>query len=109
MSPTNGMHRERSGPLAYMASNGIAANLLMCGIIAAGLVSWTGLEREAWPTVPFYHIEVSMVYPGATPEEAEESIVVKIEDELTTLASVSRVGVSGVRQYEISIEVPLQR
>ena len=199
MSPTDGMHRERSGPIAYMATNGVAANLLMWGIIAAGVVSFTGLEREAWPTVPFYHIEVSMAYPGATPEEVEESIVVKIEDqvsglddvkavksvaapgiasvriemdsgtdmaqalddiesavnriqsfptgaerpqftemnnrqsmmrllvhgdvserslkelayqiedELTTLPSVSQVDVSGVRQYEISIEVPLQR
>ncbi|MDE2975745.1 MAG: efflux RND transporter permease subunit, partial [Gemmatimonadota bacterium] len=77
-----GDHRERSGPLAYMAGNRIAANILMMGIVAAGLVSLTGLEREAWPVTPFYHIEVSMAYPGATPEEIEESIVVKIEDQV---------------------------
>ena len=81
MSPDNGNHKEPSGPIAYMVGNSVAANLLMWAIIAAGLVSLTGLEREAWPTVPFYHIEVSMVYPGATPEEIEESIVVKIEDQ----------------------------
>ncbi len=46
--------RERSGPIAYMASNGIAANLPMMGIIAAGLVSLTGIDREASPTTPFY-------------------------------------------------------
>ncbi|MCY3735094.1 MAG: hypothetical protein OXG13_01755, partial [Gemmatimonadaceae bacterium] len=69
MSPDNGNHGERPGPLAYMAGNGVAANLLMWAIIAAGLVSLTGIEREAWPTTPFYHIEVSMAYPGATPEE----------------------------------------
>ncbi len=103
MSPTDDPLRERSGPLAYMAGNGIAANLLMWGIIAAGLVSWTGLEREAWPTVPFYHIEVSMVYPGATPEEVEESIVVKIEDQVSGLddvravKSVAAPGVASVR------------
>ena len=39
------MHRERSGPIAYMATNGVAANLLMWGIIAAGVVSFTGLEH----------------------------------------------------------------
>ncbi len=83
--------RERSGPIAYMASNGIAANLLMMGIIAAGLVSLTGLDREAWPTTPFYHIEVSVAYPGATPEEIEESIVVKIEDQVSGLDDVSAV------------------
>ncbi|MYK99381.1 MAG: efflux RND transporter permease subunit, partial [Gemmatimonadetes bacterium] len=81
MSMDNGNHKEASGPIAYMAGNSVAANLLMWAIVAAGLVSLTGIDREAWPTTPFYHIEVSMAYPGATPEEIEESIVVKIEDQ----------------------------
>ena len=101
--PEPGDRRERSGPLAYMADNGIAANLLMIGIVAAGLVSLTGLEREAWPVTPFYHVEVSMAYPGATPEEIEESIVVKIEDQVSGLDDVKAVksvaapGIASVR------------
>ena len=91
MSPDNGTHTEPSGPIAYMAGNSIAANLLMWAIIAAGLVSLTGLEREAWPTVPFYHVEVSMPYPGATPEEVEESIIAKIEDQVSGLDDVKAV------------------
>ncbi len=89
--PGPGNGRERSGPIAYMASNGIAANLLMVAIFAAGLVSLTGLDREAWPTTPFYHVEVSMAYPGATPEEIEESIVVRIEDQVSGLDDVRAV------------------
>ena len=42
-------HGEPAGPIAFMASNPVAANLLMLGILAAGIVSLTGLEREAWP------------------------------------------------------------
>lgn len=91
MTSNDGSHGERPGPLAYMASNGIAANLLMMGIVAAGLVSLTGLEREAWPITPFYHVEISMAYPGATPEEIEESIVVKIEDQVSGLDDVKAV------------------
>ena len=91
MSPDNGTHKEESGPIAYMAGNSVAANLLMWAIIAAGLVSLTGLEREAWPTVPFYHVEVSMPYPGATPEEVEESIIAKIEDQVSGLDDVKAV------------------
>ena len=75
-----------------MAGNSVAANLLMWTIIAAGLVSLTGLEREAWPTVThFYHVEVSMPYPGATPEELEESIIAKIEDQVSGLDDVKAV------------------
>ena len=91
MSPDNGTHTEPSGPIAYMAGNSIAANLLMWAIIAAGLVSLTGLEREAWPEVRLYHIEVSMAYPGATPEELEESIIAKIEDQVSGLDDVKAV------------------
>ena len=91
MSTDNGNHKAPGGPIAYMAGNSVAANLLMCAIVAFGLVSLTGLEREAWPTVPFYHVEVSMAYPGATPEEVEESIVVKIEDQVSGLDDVKAV------------------
>ena len=84
-------HGEKPGPIAYMASNSVAANLLMFGILAAGLVSLAGLELEAWPTVPFNQVEVSVAYPGATPEEVEEGIVVKIEDEVSGLDDVKSV------------------
>lgn len=67
-------HGEAPGPIAYMASNGVAANLLMVGILVAGVASFFGLELEAWPTVPFNQVEVSVAYPGATPEEVEEAI-----------------------------------
>ena len=82
---------EAGGPIAFMATNRVAANLLMFGILAAGLVSLGGLEREAWPTVPFNTIEVSVAYPGATPEEVEESIVVKIEEQVEALPDVKSV------------------
>ncbi len=82
---------EPGGPIAYMANNSIAANLFMFAILAAGLVALTGLERESWPTVPFNTVEVSMAYPGATPEEVEESIVAKIEEQVNSLDDVKRV------------------
>lgn len=86
-----------------MASNSVAANLFMVAIIAVGLISLTGLQREAWPKLPFNTIEVSMSYPGATPEEIEESIVVKIEDQVRgledvkTVRSVAAPGMASVR------------
>lgn len=74
-----------------MASNRVAANLFMLTILAAGVVALTGLEREAWPIVPFNTIEVSVVVPGATPEEVEESVVVKIEEQVEALEDVDAV------------------
>ena len=91
MNRTDAYQGEPAGPIAFMASNPIAANLLMFTILASGLVALGALEREAWPIVPFNTVEVSVVYPGATPDEVEESIVVKIEEQVEALADIKAV------------------
>ena len=97
---------EPSGPIAYMASNGVAANLLMLAIVAVGLSSLTLLDRESWPALPFNTIEVSVAYPGANPEEVEDSIVVKIEAEVSGLEDVKTVGsVAAPGMASVLIEV----
>ncbi len=91
MSRDDGSARELRGPIAYMARNGVAANLLMFFIVAAGFVSLNGLVQEAFPVLAFDFIEVSVLYPGATPEEVEESIVLKIEEQIEALDGVREV------------------
>ena len=91
MSPDNGPHTEPSGPIAFMAGNSVAANLLMLAIIAAGLLSLNGIVFDMWPTIPFNQIEVTIAYPGATPDDIEESIVLKIEEQVSPLDNVKTV------------------
>ena len=94
------------GPIAYMARNGVAANLLMVAILAGGLVSLTGIEQEAWPEVPFNTVEVAVAYPGASPEEVEESIVAKIEDRVETLDDVRSVrSIAGPGAASVQVEM----
>ncbi len=114
MSPNDDYSGEPGGPIAYMAGNGVAANLFMFAIFAAGLVSLTGLEREAWPTIPFNHIEVSIAYPGATPEEIEESIIAKVEEQVNSLddvlavKSVAAPGIASIRiEVKSGTDIPL--
>ena len=101
------------GPIAYMATNGVAANLLMVAILALGLVSLTGLERASWPEIPFNHIEILVPFPGATPEEVEESIVAKIEEQVSSfdyvraVKSVAAPGIASVRvQVKSGTDIP---
>ena len=91
MSPDDGLARESRGAIAYMARNGVAANLLMFFIAAGGLVSMNGLVQEAFPVLSFEVIEVSVPYPGATPDEVEESIVLKVEEQIAALDGVREV------------------
>ena len=99
MSPDGLSARESRGPIAYMARNGVAANLLMFFIVAAGLVSMNGLVQEAFPALSFDHIEISVSYPGATPDEVEESIVVKIEEQVAGLDDVREVTAVATEGY----------
>ena len=89
-----------------MARNGVAANLLMVAILVAGLVSLTGIEQEAWPEVPFNTVEVAVAYPGATPEEVEQSIVIKIEDRVESLDDVHSVrSIAGPGAASVQVEL----
>ena len=74
--------REKRGPIAYMARNGVAANLLMFFILVAGFFSLQGLVQEVFPEVSLDRIRINVPYPGATPDEVEESIILKIEEQL---------------------------
>ena len=79
------------GPVAYMAKNGVAANLLMFFILAAGVVSVGQLVQEVFPEFSMDQVRVSVSYPGATPEEVEESVVRKIEERLKAVDDIRRI------------------
>ena len=74
-----------------MVRNGVAANLLMALIAAMGLVGLMGVVQEAFPVLPLDAIEVLATYPGAAPEDVEQSIILAIEEAVAGLGSVRDV------------------
>ncbi len=79
------------GPIAWMARNGVAANLLMVGILAAGLFSLGSLDQEVLPEHSLDRIQVSVPYPGASPAEVDESIVRRIEERIQSIEGIRSV------------------
>lgn len=77
--------------IAWWAKNPVAANLLMLGIVIAGLLSYVQIEREVWPTVRANWVEITVPWPGAAPQEVEEQIVIRIEESLADLDNIERV------------------
>ena len=63
----------------WWASNSVAANLLMIICLLGGLVSYFQIEREIDPYVEFPGAEVFVAWPGASPQDVEEQIVVRME------------------------------
>ena len=104
---SNDPSREVRGPIAYMARNGVAANLLMFFILAAGFFSLGGLVQEVLPEISLDQVNVSVSYPGATPDEIEESIVRKIEEQIEGVDNVEEVR-STAAEGRGSVTVELQ-
>ena len=78
------------GPIAFMAANPVAANLLMGFLLVAGLVSAIDLPQEFLPEASLDRIQVIVPYPGAVPQEVEESIVRKIEEQIQSVEGLKR-------------------
>lgn len=88
------MHNEHDtnhGIIAWFARNSVAANLLMIFIIVMGLAAYNGLQRQMFPMAEINYINISATYPGASPQEIEEGIIVKIEEALKDVPEVERV------------------
>lgn len=69
----------------------VVANLVMIAILVAGLMFGSNLTREFFPEVRPNLISVAAPYPGASPDEVEESLVKKIEDAVIDLDGVQEI------------------
>lgn len=79
------------GPLAWMAANPVAANLLMAVILLGGLVTAFTLKQEVFPEFEMDVVNVTVPYPGASPREVEQGIVLAIEEAVRGVDGVRRV------------------
>ncbi len=83
--------REERGPIAWMAQNPVAANLLMVGIVAAGIVSAIGITKEVFPEIEPDEVRIQVPYPGASPEEVERGIILAVEEAVREVEHVKRI------------------
>ncbi len=75
----------------WMARNHVAANLLMLVFVVGGLIMGPKVQQEVFPEVSLDWISVSVPYPGAGPEEVEEGILLKIEENLTGVDGITQI------------------
>jgi len=74
-----------------MTHHTVAANLVMSIFLIGGLVILTNIKQEVFPEFKVDQIRVSVPYPGASPEEVEQGIILSIEDVVRGLDGVKKV------------------
>ncbi|SMP63782.1 Multidrug efflux pump subunit AcrB [Neorhodopirellula lusitana] len=77
--------------IAWSVKNWQAMNVVMLGILLLGVYSLTQLRRDFWPDFELYVLNVSVVYPGASPDEIEEGILEKIEESIRTVDGIEEM------------------
>ncbi len=81
----------QSGIIAWFARNSVAANLLMFFIIVMGIASYFTIQRQMFPNIEINYITVEANYPGASPQEIEESIFIKVEEAVKDITEIKRI------------------
>jgi len=87
----NDTNQNNKGPIAWMAGNSVAANLMMVVLLVGGLILGLQIKQEVFPEFSEDTVSVTVSYPGASPEEVEQGIVLAVEEAVRGLDGVKEV------------------
>ncbi len=78
--------------IEWFARNPVAANLLMVGIIIAGVFSATqSIPMEVFPSFESDRITVRTQFRGATPKSVEDGVTTRVEEAIYDLDGIEKV------------------
>ncbi|MFY7672254.1 efflux RND transporter permease subunit [Tenacibaculum sp. MEBiC06402] len=77
--------------IAYFIKYPVAVNIIIIAFVILGYLGFSTLKSSFFPLTRVKFISINVVYPGASPQEIEEGVVLKIEDNLKGIVGVDRV------------------
>jgi len=78
-------------PISWMAKNHVAANLLMIFLLIGGLFKLGSMKQEIFPNIDVDEVTISIAYPGASPSEVVEGVVLVTEDAVSSIEWAEKV------------------
>ncbi|HES59432.1 MAG TPA: efflux RND transporter permease subunit, partial [Caldithrix sp.] len=92
--------------IAFFVRYKIWTNVLMFSIFGFGLISLSQMRFSFFPEVEPDIVTIQVIYPGASPEEVEEGVILKIEENLDGLPDVERItSVSRENSGTVTVEI----
>ena len=92
--------------ITYFIKYPVAVNVIIIAFFVFGILGAISMKSSFFPLVDSQLIRISLVYPGASPAEMEEGVVLKIEDNLKGIVGVERVtSVSRENSASVNVEV----
>lgn len=100
------MSSKPKGILAWMALHPVAANLFMFVLVVGGVLGVVRTKQEVFPEFNLDMINVSVPYPGASPAEVEQGIVLAVEEGVRSVDGVKRVtSAAGEGNATVTVEI----
>ncbi len=93
--------------IRWFAYNDVAANLLMVLLILAGLFSIPRIPMEILPQYESDVVNIRIANPGATPEEMEREVVMRVEEAIHDLEGIKEIistAVEGTSTVDVEIK-----
>lgn len=94
--------------IAYFIRYHVAVNIFIIAFFIFGILGVMSLKSSFFPLVDSKIINITITYPGASPQEIEEGIVLQIEDNLKGLRGIDRV-TSTSRENSGTITVEIEK
>ncbi|UAB85803.1 efflux RND transporter permease subunit [Zunongwangia sp. SCSIO 43204] len=94
--------------IGYFIKYEVAVNIVIIAFLLFGAIGAFTLKSSFFPLEESRMININVTYPGSAPEEIEEGIILKIEDNLKGLDGIERV-TSVARESGGSITVEIER
>lgn len=92
--------------ISYFIKFPVAVNIFILAFIAFGTIGFFSMKSSFFPLTDSENITINLTYPGASPQEMEEGIVLKIEDNLKGIIGIDRVtSVSRENSATINVEI----
>ncbi|MFT6529087.1 MAG: multidrug efflux pump subunit AcrB [Psychrosphaera sp.] len=93
--------------IAWFTKNHVAANLLLLTILMAGLFSLSNrIPLEVFPSFESDVVSVQVSLRGATPEDVEQGVAIRVEEAVQDLEGIERItSRSSEGSASISIEI----
>ncbi|WP_163336347.1 efflux RND transporter permease subunit [Desulfopila sp. IMCC35008] len=83
--------KEVRGPIAWMVHNRVTPNLLMIFFLVGGVFMSSKIKQEVFPEFELDRINISVSYPGSSPEEIEKGIILAIEDAIEGIEGIKEI------------------
>ena len=92
--------------VAFFIRYPIWTNVLMFSILGFGLLCWGGMKYSFFPEIPPDMIVIEVELIGGSPEEVEEGVVLKIEENIEGIEGIERItSVSRENAARVTVEV----